>query len=696
MTSAGEEDADAVLSDVEGDDPVPVPIVIKNPSQEDVSVERFRELLAEVDRERQAREAAENSKSELLVAFNRLKSLAHEAIKKRDESTRQRDEALREKEEVLRSNDKVSGELAEAIKLKDEVLKQRDEIAKQLDEAVKAREASRSEIETSAQMLVTGIEKISGKVSNFKNFTAGGLPRSQKYTGLPAIAYGVIKRTNEIVEELVRQMDATTKSRNDAREQMEHRNYEIAIEVSQLEATISGLREEVSKKTSVVENVEKSMAEKDAKISDMEREMSEKIQLAENEMSELKQIVSEYDLKLGNLESIMESQRHLLFDQLNLVSKIHDRIYDVIRIVDDNKLDQSEVSESLFLPQATDMEENIRASLAGMESIYELTRIVGEKIRNLMEDQSREAKNLNETVTRLVKEKEQIGSFLRSALSRRMALDPSSKMKELFQVAENGLREAGIEFKFSNLLEDGKVMASHDKAGVLETEEDELFNMTGALEHIVKASQLEIIELQHSVDELRAESSLLKEHMEAQAKELNHRQRRIEELEEKERVANESVEGLMMDIAAAEEEITRWKVAAEQEAAAGRAVEQEFVSQLSAIRQELKEAKQAVMESEKKLKFKEETAAAAMEARDAAEKSLRLADLRASRLRDRVEELTHQLEESDTREDSRRSRNGPRYVCWPWEWLGLNFVGLHQPDTNQQNSNEMELSEPLL
>lgn len=696
MTSAGEEDADAVLSDVEGDDPVPVPIVIKNPSQEDVSVERFRELLAEVDRERQAREAAENSKSELLVAFNRLKSLAHEAIKKRDESTRQRDEALREKEEVLRSNDKVSGELVEAIKLKDEVLKQMDEIAKQLDEAVKAREASRSEIETSAQMLVTGIEKISGKVSNFKNFTAGGLPRSQKYTGLPAIAYGVIKRTNEIVEELVRQMDATTKSRNDAREQMEHRNYEIAIEVSQLEATISGLREEVSKKTSVVENLEKSMAEKDAKISDMEREMSEKIQLAENEMSELKQIVSEYDLKLGNLESIMESQRHLLFDQLNLVSKIHDRIYDVIRIVDDNKLDQSEVSESLFLPQATDMEENIRASLAGMESIYELTRIVGEKIRNLMEDQSREAKSLNETVTRLVKEKEQIGSFLRSALSRRMALDPSSKMKELFQVAENGLREAGIEFKFSNLLEDGKVMASHDKAGVLETEEDELYNMTGALEHIVKASQLEIIELQHSVDELRAESSLLKEHMEAQAKELNHRQRRIEELEEKERVANESVEGLMMDIAAAEEEITRWKVAAEQEAAAGRAVEQEFVSQLSAIRQELEEAKQAVMESEKKLKFKEETAAAAMEARDAAEKSLRLADLRASRLRDRVEELTHQLEESDTREDSRRSRNGPRYVCWPWEWLGLNFVGLHQPDTNQQNSNEMELSEPLL
>lgn len=35
-----------------------------------------------------------------------------------------------------------------------------------------------------------------------------------------------------------------------------------------------------------------------------------------------------------------------------------------------------------------------------------------------------------------------------------------------------------------------------------------------------------------------------------------------------------------MDITAAEEEIMRWKVAAEQEAAAGKAVEQEFLAQV--------------------------------------------------------------------------------------------------------------------
>ncbi|KAF7834469.1 golgin subfamily A member 4-like [Senna tora] len=659
MAGTENEDADAVLSDVdEGDEPVP--IMIKNPATDDVSVDRVRELLAELDRERQARQVAENSKTDLQVSFNRLKALAHEAIKKRDEFGRQRDEALREKEEAL---------------------KQRDEIAKQFDEVLKERDSLRVEIGNSTHMLVTGIEKISAKVSNFKNFTANGLPKSQKYTGLAAVAYGVIKRANEIVEELVKQMDATAKSRNETREQMEQRNYEIAIEVSQLEATISELREEVARKNSAVENLERTIDEKDEKLREVEQEMSDQRQLA-----------SEYDDKLSKIESKMESHRPLLIDQLSFVSKIHNQIYNVMKIIDANN---SDLSESLFVPQETDIEENIRASLAGMESIYELTVIVAEKARDVVEGKNQEIRTLDETVTRLIREKDQIGSLLRSALSKRMSSDPSSKKNELFQAAEKGLREAGLDFKFSKLLGDEKDAASNDKLDITEKEEDEIYSLAGALENVVKASQIEIIELQHTVDELRAELSLLKQHIEAQAKELNHRMHRIEELEDKERVANESVEGLMMDIAAAEEEINRWKLAAEQEAAAGRAVEQEFVAQLSALKEELEDAKQSTLESEKKLKFKEETTTAAMAARDAAEKSLKLADIRASRLRDRVEELTRQLEELENREDS-RGRSRSRYVCWPWQWLGLDFVGHQRPDTQQQSSNEMELSEPLL
>lgn len=103
-------------------------------------------------------------------------------------------------------------------------------------------------------------------------------------------------------------------------------------------------------------------------------------------------------------------------------------------------------------------------------------------------------------------------------------------------------------------------------------------------------------------------------------------------------------------------------------------------------------------ELEKKLKFKEETAAASMAAREAAEKSLRLADTRASRLRDRVEELTHQLENLDNKDDDNRNKTRSRYACWPWDLLGIDFVGTRRPIDmpEQQSSNEMELSEPLL
>lgn len=119
---------------------------------------------------------------------------------------------------------------------------------------------------------------------------------------------------------------------------------------------------------------------------------------------------------------------------------------------------------------------------------------------------------------------------------------------------------------------------------------------------------------------------------------------------------------------------------------------------MSRIRKELEEAKQVVMESEKKIKLKEETAGAAMAARDAAETSLKLADTRATRLRERIEELTSQLEQFDTRKNS-TNKNRPRYVCWPWEWLGLDPVGVgptRQPDMPRNGANEMELSEPLL
>lgn len=471
MAGTGDEENDIVLSDVEEDDD-PVAVNMKTPIPEDLSAEKFKEILAELAKERQAREAAENSKSELQVSFNRLKALAHEAIKKRDESSRQRDETLREKEEVLGRIEKVSAELAEVRKVKDEALKERDEFSKQLEEVTKAKDSSRSEIETAASMLVTGIEKISGKVSSFKNFMAGGLPRSQKYSGLPAVAYGVIKRTNEIVEELLRQIELTTKSRNETREQMEQRNYEIAIEVSQLEATIATLREEVSRKSSDLENLESTAAEKNEKLVTLEREWSQKLSDLENEKSRLRNLVSEHEDKLTNYEHKMESLRPLLIEQLNYVSKIHEQISSVLKMVDASK--SGELSESLFLAKETDLEENIRASLAGMESINELSKIAVVKTSDWIEDRNREVSSQKDTISQLVKEKEQIGSLLRSALSKRASVDLSPKTNELFKVAENGLKAAGIDYKFSNHFGEHKP-ASIDEVSSMGGVDDEVY-----------------------------------------------------------------------------------------------------------------------------------------------------------------------------------------------------------------------------
>ncbi|KAF3513535.1 hypothetical protein F2Q69_00008044 [Brassica cretica] len=183
----------------------------------------------------------------------------------------------------------------------------------------------------------------------------------------------------------------------------------------------------------------------------------------------------------------MVAQRPLLVEQLNLVSKIHDQLYKVVRIVDVNSSEELDLSESFFMPKEIEMEENVRASLAGMESIFELTKVVSGKTQSLVEEKSHELKNLNETVG-------------------------------------DGLRDVGVDFRSTKPLKDGKVQDTRDDSTV-----------------------------DHSTEE------------------------------------------------------------------------NEIYSLLHVLKEELEEAKQAIKESEKKLKFKEETAAAAMGARDSAERSLKLA-----------------------------------------------------------------------
>ncbi|WOL15584.1 hypothetical protein Cni_G24365 [Canna indica] len=461
---ADEDPNDAVLSDFEGDDD-PVPIVLSSPAPPSTSAaaeQRVRDLLGELEKERSARKSAEGT-------FSRLKSMAHDAIRQRDdavrdrdEAVRRRDEALRDKDEAARSADRAASELADALRLKDEITKQKDSL--------------RSEMETAAQMLLSGIGKISGKVSGYKNFSAsGGLPTSQKYTGLPAVAYGVIKRAHEISEELMKQIDAASKGRDQAREQVEQRNYEIAIEVSQLEAAIMSLKEDVSKKTSEIESLEKMVSERGQRISEME-----------NEISKLRQFGDDSYAKIKLLETKLEAQRPLIIDQLNYTSKAYEQICEIIRTVDKND-DSAESSDSMFMWKEMDIDDNLRTTLDGTKSVYELAKVALEKVRDRLEENSNKIIDLNEKVVELLGEKQHIGTLLRSALS--------SKTNEVRHVAEEGLREAGIDLRLDHLDEQ-----KSDDSG-----ENEVYILAGALETTVKKSHSKIIELQHLVEALRVQ-----------------------------------------------------------------------------------------------------------------------------------------------------------------------------------------------
>ncbi|GJN34662.1 hypothetical protein PR202_gb23345 [Eleusine coracana subsp. coracana] len=630
------DDDDAVLSDVD-EDPLPSPSssppssankTLSQPQpQPDAQQQRLLDLTVELEEERRLRRAAESSLAEHETRFARLKAFAQDVLRKRDELTA----------EAAASARSLSAAQAEAAS------SSRALAASQAEAAASARSlaALQAEAATASSMLSSGFERISAKAS--PSSAPAPLPTSQKYSaGLPAIAYGVLKRANDIVDDLLSQIDAASRDRDRAREQMEHRNYEIAIEVSELEASLSSRATEC-------ESLSKTLAQRDAEISDLRDQ-------------------------IASLEGKLDAQRPLLAEQIGCTSKLYDEMREVVKLVDADAA--SSLSDSVFVWKETDVEESIKVSLEGTKLAYELATMTLNKVGAWVDDKESKVRALEDRVEELLREKEHIGVLLRSALQ--------ATTSEVLKVAEDGLREAGIEIGLDERKEHRPGSA----------EKDEVYTLAGALENTMKESQIKIIELQHLVEALRAESGLLRTRLEGQEKEIGQLRKQIKHLEEKERVANESVEGLMMDITAAEEEIKRWKMAAEEEAEAGRSIEQEFQAQISSLRKELDEAKQVMLELENKLKFKEETAAAAMAARDAAEKSLKLADMRSSRLRERLEELNRQLEESDNRTDS-ISRSGHRYMCWPWQWLGLNYVRLPPTETDQ-TSNEMELSEPLI
>jgi uncharacterized coiled-coil protein SlyX len=395
------DDDDIVLSDVD-EDPLPSPspsppssankalsqLQPQPDAQAAQQQQRLLDLTAELEEERRLRRVAETSLAETETRLARLKAFAQDVLRKRDELTA----------EAAASARSLTAAQAEAA------ASARSLAAAQAEAATSAHSlaALQAEASTASSMLSSGFERISAKAS--PSSAPAPLPTSQKYSaGLPAIAYGVLKRANDIVDDLLAQIDAAGRDRDRAREQMEHRNYEIAIEVSELEASLASRAVEC-------ESLSKTLAQRDAEISDLRDQ-------------------------IASLESKLDAQRPVLAEQISCASKLYDEMRELVKLVDADAA--SSLADSVFVWKETDVEESIKVSLERTKLTYELATMALNEVGAWVDDKESKARGLEDRVDELMREKEHIGVLLRSALQ--------ATTSEVLKVAEDGLREAGIE-----------------------------------------------------------------------------------------------------------------------------------------------------------------------------------------------------------------------------------------------------------
>jgi uncharacterized coiled-coil protein SlyX len=345
---------------------------------------------------------------------------------------------------VLRKRDDLTAEAAASARSlaalqAEAAASARSLAAVQAESAASARSlaALQAEAATASSMLSSGFERISAKAS--PSSAPAPLPTSQKYSsGLPALAYGVLKRANGIVDDLLAQIDAANRDRDRAREQMEHRNYQIAIEVSELEASLAS-------RSAEGESLSKSLSQREAEISELRD-------------------------KITALEGKLDAQRPVLAEQIGCTSKLYHEMREVVKLVDTEAA--SALSDSVFVWKETDVEESLKVSLEGTKLAYELAAMALEKVGACIDDKESKMRRLEDRVDDLIKEKEHIGVLLRSALQ--------ATTSEVLKVAEDGLREAGIEIGLDERKEHRPGSVEKDEVYTLVSSVDVTIHGTGS------------------------------------------------------------------------------------------------------------------------------------------------------------------------------------------------------------------------
>ncbi|OMO68381.1 putative ATP binding protein [Corchorus capsularis] len=407
------------------------------------------------------------------------------------------------------------------------------------------------------------------------------------------------------------------------------------------------------------------------------------------------------EVSRGRIEELESETRVrneiLLAKSLDSIRSVKDNLVKLIENLDDDKeaIDNADdESEELEIK-----DEELRIFSTEITRVWKLASEANSKVNEYKEARKKEKRELESSVVSLTEENRDINSLLRIALVEKEAVEKSlNKLKgnneqkrvALLQIAERGLQRVGFGFMMGSGSHEQAIETSGISSSTASTTdsecEEEVVSLASMVEKIMKNLRLEISQLRRSLEESRSDNERLQSLTQKQAQMIEENTLYITELEDRERVLTQNVDELLMEIKETEAEVARWREACELEVEAGKKEVEERDKLVLILKQELEKTKAALEISNGKLKLKEELAATAMAAQAAGERSLQLADSRAAQLRDRVEELTKQLEEAESRE---RNRRKVRHICWPWRALKMNITNSNNTNNRVQNVKRM-------
>ncbi|XP_047328481.1 uncharacterized protein At3g49055 [Impatiens glandulifera] len=482
-------------------------------------------------------------------------------------------------------------------------------------------------------------------------------------------------------ESLVFELEALRMSYQSFQARSMETEEKIALLVKQRE-------DDLNQKAELANVVEQISGERDAVIKELNElktssgeryiELEKRIDEESKENDGLRREVVAFGERIEKLVDDKNKIATVLKECLGCTKSVKECLIRIIKSMDEDNF----VFEGDQNVEETELDEEMREFLVMVKSTLKVAETAEGKLGQYQDMRNKQKKELEASIVSLTEENRDVNSLLRIALVEKDAVEKNlNKLKgnndqkrgAILQIAERGLQRVGFGFMMGGganepLPESSSAsMKSDGSEG-----EEEVISLASTMERIMKNLRLEISQLRRSLEESRSDTERLQSLTEKQSHTILENTMYIRELEHRESLLAQHVEELVQEIKESEQEAARWREACELEVEAGKGILDEQDRLVSILKNELEKTKAALNISNGKLKLKEDLASAAMAVQAAAEKSLQLADSRATGLRERMEELTKQLEETEESNGQRQLKVKVRHFCWPFRILKNN------------------------